>query len=67
MWSYKSGCLLVGGGDGYSKIIKICNSVRTTFSVAFESLRISRQETGWWPFGIFMEAFVGGIPQFKPL
>ena len=41
----------MGGGDEYNKIIKICNSVCTTFSVSFESSRITRQETGWCSFG----------------
>ena len=39
------------------KLIKICNSVRTTFSASFESVRIRRQETVWCLFGIFREVF----------
>ena len=67
MWSIVSGCLLVGGDGGYSKIIKPCNSVLTAFSVPFESLRIHKQETGWCSFGVFREVCAWGIPQFKPL
>ena len=51
----------MGGGGGYSKIIKTCNSVRTSFSVSFESLRITRQETGRCSFGIFRVVCIRGV------
>ena len=60
MWSFDSECLFVGGGGIYSKI-KNFNSIRTAFSVSFESLRILRQETGWCPLGIFREVYAWGI------
>ena len=36
----------MGKGGGYSKIIKICNSVSATFLVSFESLRIPHRKLG---------------------